>query len=170
MVLPPTRSREGLLAISSSLVIGEPGKTRKTMSRPVAVSLHYRVRARADGCSVDETPTPPSQTAADEPALASPESDLTRTPASGCSFVQWCNDPNSSNGTVCRQQVCDLAPAKNECTKGSSTVCGTPSTRGHSSARSGSLRAHGRVRVRAVLRWALLQSQRHGLRGRRGLL
>jgi len=44
-----------------------------------------------------------------------------------CSIVQWCNRPNSSEGTVClAQSGCTQQQAADECFDESFTVCGTP--------------------------------------------
>lgn len=47
--------------------------------------------------------------------------------AANCSIVQWCNRPNSSEGTVCLAQAgCTQQEAADECFSESFTVCGTP--------------------------------------------
>lgn len=44
-----------------------------------------------------------------------------------CSIVQFCNRPNSSEGTVCLAQAgCTQQQAANECFDESFRVCGTP--------------------------------------------
>lgn len=44
-----------------------------------------------------------------------------------CSIVQYCDRPNSAEGTVCLQQSgCTFQAAANECAAESVTVCGTP--------------------------------------------
>src|SRR5678815_3979789 len=96
----------------------------ETMVRSIAVSCITAFAIALCGCSVDENTTTPSQTASDPSTTASSESDLIA-PRAGCSVVQFCNAPGS-DGTVCQQQGCTLASAKNECTSESHTVCGTP--------------------------------------------
>jgi hypothetical protein len=47
--------------------------------------------------------------------------------AANCSIVQWCNRPNSPEGTVClAQRGCTQQQAADECFSESFTVCGTP--------------------------------------------
>lgn len=94
------------------------------MVRSIAVSCITAFAIALCACGVDEGATTPSETAGDPSTTASSESDLI-TPRAGCSVVQFCN-ASGSDGTVCRQQGCTLAAAKNECTSESQSVCGTP--------------------------------------------
>lgn len=94
------------------------------MIRSIAVSCMAAFAIALCGCGVDDSTTTPSQTASDPSTTASSEGDLI-TPAVNCSIVQFCNAPGS-DGTVCQQQGCSLASAKNECTTESQNVCGTP--------------------------------------------
>lgn len=96
------------------------------MVRAIAVSCLTAFAIALGGCGVDESPTTPSETASDPSTTGSSESDVI-TPAVSCSKVQFCNKPNSSDGTVCLQEGgCSLAASKNECTTESQNVCGTP--------------------------------------------
>jgi hypothetical protein len=44
---------------------------------------------------------------------------------SGCSYVQYCNHPNSTWGTTCVKEGCTMAQAKAECTREAQNACGT---------------------------------------------
>jgi hypothetical protein len=51
----------------------------------------------------------------DQPATDSAASDLIAPATSGCNHVVFCDQPNSSNGTVCHQDGCSLGAAETEC-------------------------------------------------------
>ena len=86
-----------------------------------------RDRARAEaqqddlGNSRNEDPLETTENATSEDARS--EDDVA-TLTSGCSIVEFCNVPNSSDGTRCRQQGCSLQNAEKECKTESQTVCG----------------------------------------------
>ena len=44
----------------------------------------------------------------------------------GCSITDWCDLPNSSIGSVCRQTGCSLSAALDECVVDTWFICGTP--------------------------------------------
>jgi hypothetical protein len=48
--------------------------------------------------------------------------------AASCSFIEWCNKPNSSWGTVCVQQGCSYQAAYDECIRETYSVCGGPTS------------------------------------------
>ena len=56
-------------------------------------------------------------------SLASSTQDLIE-PRAGCSVVQFCDVPNSADGTRCLQQGCSIATAERECISETTTVCG----------------------------------------------
>jgi hypothetical protein len=75
-------------------------------------------------CGVDDEPTSPSQEVTDEqPTVASSADDVTAAAGHGCSVVDFCDKPKSSDGTVCRQLGCSLTTAEAECTTESPNVC-----------------------------------------------
>lgn len=51
----------------------------------------------------------------DQPATDSVASDLITPATSGCNHVVFCDQPSSSNGTVCHQDGCSLGAAETEC-------------------------------------------------------
>lgn len=72
-------------------------------------------------------PEPQPSNAANTPsdsAEVTSEVPPTSTAGNGCSIVEWCNEPGS-NGTVCRQVACDLATARQECSREAVQICGT---------------------------------------------
>jgi len=44
----------------------------------------------------------------------------------GCSYVEWCDKPNDSHGSVCIQTGCSHVDALYECTREVMKYCGTP--------------------------------------------
>jgi len=90
-------------------------------------------------CGVEPTrdPAPGDDPASVQPAdqaapgdPGDPASSVTADDSSilaNCSIVQFCNVPNSSEGTRCVQQPgCTVVAAENECKSETTTVCGSP--------------------------------------------
>lgn len=110
----------------------------------IALALSGTITALViSGCALDPGNPEPDPAAAGEtldssagdpstwavPADAKSRTNATDAPSitANCSIVQWCNRPNSSEGTVClAQSGCTQQQAANECFDESFTVCGTP--------------------------------------------
>lgn len=64
--------------------------------------------------NVSTLPTAADNTPAAEP-LSPTATGATPAITSGCAHVVWCDQPDSSIGTVCHQDGCTLSQAKTEC-------------------------------------------------------
>jgi hypothetical protein len=63
---------------------------------------------------VEDPLVTPEDVTSEEASLTSPVDEVIR-PAVNCSRVNYCNVPNSSEGTQCEQLGCSLLAAQNEC-------------------------------------------------------
>lgn len=79
--------------------------------------------ARGDVLERDEVE---NQTAPTGDATTEEASSVSSALTASCSVVEFCNVPNSSEGTRCIQQGCGIQTAVKECKTETANICGTP--------------------------------------------
>jgi hypothetical protein len=80
---------------------------------------------------VDLSPAAPAATLAEQPpvsggAMSSAALTSEVAPQAGCSIVEYCNVPNSPDGTRCFHQRCETDAAIAECRREVRRICGRP--------------------------------------------